>query len=68
MRRASPSGGADSANPFCRELRAMIRSIARVPAERDTGYASEGFSEANADERRPVNVWPRRHAPIGVGY
>ncbi len=51
------------------ELRAMIRSIGRVPAERDTGYGiRKVFSEANADERLPVERLAARHAPIGVGY
>jgi len=51
------------------ELRAMIRSIGRVPAERDTGYGiRKVFSEADADERLPVERLAARHAPIGVGY
>ncbi len=51
------------------ELRAMIRSIGRVPAERDTAYGIRRvFAEADADERLPVERLAARHAPIGVGY
>ena len=51
------------------ELRALIRSIARVPAERYTTYGiRRTFVEPDADERLPVERLSARHAPVLVGY
>jgi FO synthase len=52
------------------ELRALIRSIGRVPAERTTTYEIRRlFDEADCDERLPVERMPQgSHVPLGVGY
>jgi FO synthase len=51
------------------ELRSLIRSIGRVPAERTTTYdIRKVFAEPDADERLPVERLSPRHVPIGVGY
>jgi len=52
------------------ELRAMIRTIGRVPAERYTTYKIRRvFHDADADERLPVERMPvAGHVPLGVGY
>ena len=51
------------------ELRSLIRSIGRVPAERYTTYETRKmFAEPDADERLPVERLQQRHAPAGVGY
>jgi FO synthase len=53
------------------ELRAMIRSIGRVPAERYTTYKIRRvFPEPDADEILPVERMPSLagHMPLAVGY
>jgi FO synthase len=51
------------------ELRSLIRSIGRVPAERYTTYdIRKVFAEPDAEERLPVERLEKRHAPVGVGY
>lgn len=54
------------------ELRAMIRSIGRIPAERSTTYDTRRlFSEPDGDERLPVERMPvpaMGHVPLAVGY
>jgi len=51
------------------ELRSLIRSIGRVPAERTTTYdIRKVFAEPDADERLPIERLQPRHAPAGVGY
>src|SRR5262249_9368451 len=51
------------------ELRALIRSIGRVPAERYTTYKIRRvFAAADDDERLPVERLTSRHAPISIGY
>ena len=53
------------------ELRAMIRTIGRVPAERYTNYRIRRvFEEADEAERLPVERMPAQapHLPAGVGY
>jgi FO synthase len=51
------------------ELRSLIRSIRRVPAERYTTYdIRKVFSEPDGDERLPVERLEKRCAPVGVGY
>ena len=51
------------------ELRSLIRSIGRVPAERYTTYGiRKVFGEPDADERLPVERLSPKHAPVGVGY
>jgi 7,8-didemethyl-8-hydroxy-5-deazariboflavin synthase CofH subunit len=51
------------------ELRSLIRSIGRVPAERYTTYdIRKVFTEPDADERLPVERLQKRPAPVGVGY
>ena len=52
------------------ELRSLIRTIGRVPAERYTDYEIRRvFEDADADERPPVERMPVPGAvAIGVGY
>jgi 7,8-didemethyl-8-hydroxy-5-deazariboflavin synthase CofH subunit len=54
------------------ELRAMIRSIGRIPAERNTTYdARRLFPEPERDERLPVERMPvpgAGHVPFAAGY
>ena len=52
------------------ELRALIRSIGRVPAERTTTYdVRRVFTEADDDERLPVERMPAAGLmPLSVGY
>ena len=53
------------------ELRAMIRTIGRVPAERSTVYEiRQMFPEANDGERLPLERLPMAsgYSPIGIGY
>jgi FO synthase len=53
------------------ELRAMIRTIGRLPAERYTGYQIRRlFPEVTADENLPLERLPvdTGHVPLGVGY
>jgi FO synthase len=51
------------------ELRSLIRSIGRVPAERYTKYdIRKVFAEPDAEERLPVERLEKRYAPVGVGY
>ena len=51
------------------ELRSLIRSIGRVPAERYTTYdIRKLFAEPDSDERLPVERLSARPMPIGVGY
>jgi len=53
------------------ELRAMIRAIGRVPAERYTNYDIRlRFPEADAEERLPVERMAAAigSAPLGIGY
>jgi FO synthase len=53
------------------ELRAMIRSIGRIPAERYTTYGIRRvFHEPQGDEYLPVGRLPTMsgHAPVLVGY
>jgi 2-iminoacetate synthase ThiH len=53
------------------ELRAMIRSIGRVPAERYTNYDIRHlFTEPDGDEILPVERMPAvaPRVPLGVGY
>jgi FO synthase len=51
------------------ELRSLIRSIGRVPAERTTTYdIRKVFVEPDAEERLPIERLCARHAPAGVGY
>lgn len=53
------------------ELRAMIRSIGRVPAERYTTYdIRRVFDAPDADERLPVERMPvtSSRAPVALGY
>jgi FO synthase len=60
------------------ELRAMIRSVGRIPAERYTTYEIRRlFDTPDADERLPVERMPAtgrgpvtaaKHAPISAGY
>jgi hypothetical protein len=51
------------------ELRSLIRSIGRVPAERYTTYdIHKVFAQPDADERLPVERMRARQMPIGVGY
>ena len=54
------------------ELRAMIRSIGRIPAERNTTYDTRRlFPEPEGDERLPIERMPvpaTGHAPLAVGY
>jgi len=53
------------------ELRAMIRTIGRVPAERYTDYQIRRvFPEMTAEERLPLERMPAYsgHVPLGVGY
>jgi FO synthase len=67
----SKAAGADhgeSVNP--RELRALIRSIGRVPAERTTLYEMRRvFQHADAEECLPVERLPAmRPAAASIGY
>jgi FO synthase len=53
------------------ELRAMIRTIGRVPAERATNYDIRRlFADADDEERLPVErmATAMRSVPLGVGY
>ena len=51
------------------ELRSLIRSIGRVPAERYTTYdIRKVFAEPDVEERLPVERLEKRYAPLGVGY
>ena len=53
------------------ELRAMIRTIGRVPAERATNYDIRRlFADADDEERLPVErmAAAMRSVPLGVGY
>ena len=52
------------------ELRAMIRTIGRVPAERYTNYDIRRlFTEADAEEQLPVERMASAGSmPLGVGY
>jgi 2-iminoacetate synthase ThiH len=53
------------------ELRAMIRTIGRVPAERTTTYEIRRvFPEADEEESLPVERMPAAtgQVPVGVGY
>jgi len=53
------------------ELRAMIRTIDRIPAERSTVYEiQQMFPEANDGERLPLERLPMAsgYSPIGIGY
>jgi 7,8-didemethyl-8-hydroxy-5-deazariboflavin synthase CofH subunit len=52
------------------ELRSLIRSIGRVPAERYTDYEIRRvFENADAEERMPMERMPSIGAvPMGVGY
>ena len=51
------------------ELRSLIRSIGRVPAERTTTYGIRRvFTQPDADERLPIERLRARHTPVGVGY
>jgi FO synthase len=68
----SKAAGADygeSVSPG--ELRAMIRSIGRIPAERYTTYGIRRlFPEPEGDEFIPVDRMPAPvgHVPLAVGY
>ena len=51
------------------ELRSLIRSIGRTPAERYTTYEiRKVFKVPDADERLPIERLQKRPAPVGVGY
>jgi 7,8-didemethyl-8-hydroxy-5-deazariboflavin synthase CofH subunit len=51
------------------ELRAMIRTIGRVPAERYTNYDIRRlFPDADGEERLPVERMASGSVPPGVGY
>lgn len=54
------------------ELRAMIRSIGRTPAERSTIYDTHRlFPEPEGDERLPLERMPvpsAGHVPLAAGY
>lgn len=51
------------------ELRSLVRSIGRVPAERTTTYEIRKiFAEPDSDERLPVERLSARPMPVGVGY
>ena len=51
------------------ELRSLIRSIGRVPAERYTTYdIRKVFPVPDADERLPVERLSPTHVPAGAGY
>ncbi|HEX5281708.1 MAG TPA: 5-amino-6-(D-ribitylamino)uracil--L-tyrosine 4-hydroxyphenyl transferase CofH [Micropepsaceae bacterium] len=54
------------------ELRAMIRSIGRIPAERSTTYNTRRlFDVSDGDERLPLERMPAPatgHVPLAVGY
>jgi 7,8-didemethyl-8-hydroxy-5-deazariboflavin synthase CofH subunit len=53
------------------ELRAMIRAIGRVPAERYTHYDIRRlYTDADADERLPVErmASAKGSMPLGIGY
>ena len=51
------------------ELRSLIRSIGRMPAERYTTYdIRKVFTAPDGDERLPVERLEKRYAPAGVGY
>src|SRR6266550_4261377 len=66
---SKPAGADFGESVLPGELRAMIRSIGRVPAERDTAYGIRKiFAEGDTEERLPVERLAARHAPIGVGY
>jgi hypothetical protein len=68
----SKSAGADYGESVLPgELRAMIRSIGRVPAERYTTYKLRRiFPEADAEEVLPLERMPSHsdHAPLALGY
>jgi 2-iminoacetate synthase ThiH len=52
------------------ELRALIRSIGRIPAERTTTYdIRRTFEEPNGEERLPTErMSAPGHVPLSVGY
>ena len=54
------------------ELRAMIRSIGRIPAERSTTYSTRRvFDVPDGDERLPLERMPAPatgHVPLAAGY
>jgi FO synthase len=51
------------------ELRSLIRSIGRVPADRTTTYGiRKVFIEADAEERLPIERLRAHRSPAGVGY
>ncbi len=64
----SKAAGADyGENVLPGELRALTRSIGRIPAERTTTYEiRQMFAAPDSDERLPVERMPA--AGIGVGY
>jgi 2-iminoacetate synthase ThiH len=68
----SKAAGADYGESVLpEELRALIRSIHRVPAERYTDYAIRRvFPDVEGDERLPGErpVAPRGQVPLAVGY
>lgn len=68
----SRSAGADyGENVEPGELRAMIRGIGRIPAERYTTYdIRKVFDEPDAEERLPLERMPSVAAPmaLGTGY
>jgi 2-iminoacetate synthase ThiH len=68
----SKSAGADYGESVLPgELRAMIRSIGRVPAERYTTYELRRlFPEADAEEVLPLERMPSHsgHAPLALSY
>jgi 2-iminoacetate synthase ThiH len=51
------------------ELRSLIRSIGRVPAERTTTYGiRKVFVKPDAEERLPIERLRAHRMPVGVGY
>ena len=52
------------------ELRALIRSVGRIPAERTTTYdIRQTFEEPDNDERLPMERMPQAGpVPLGIGY
>jgi 7,8-didemethyl-8-hydroxy-5-deazariboflavin synthase CofH subunit len=67
----SKAAGADHGESvLAGELRSLIRSIGRVPAERYTDYRIKRvFRDADAEERLPVERMPVKNAaPAGIGY
>jgi len=68
----SKAAGADYGESVLpEELRALIRSIGRVPAERYTDYEIRRvFANVEGDERMPLEraAAPVGHVPLAVGY